>query len=146
MEVLDLIYHWFFFTRKILGGQPTISCVFQPLAPQTLVLVPAAIHCALSQYATRKKVTVMFSQDEYWGKFCPSMVIDCITAEAIALINYTRLVLATGPNSRVGSGSGSNPEPNRCNGFPHITRSSKVNISCSNWVFEFWLYHNMINT
>jgi len=29
------------------------------------------------------------------------------------------LVLATGPNSQVGSGCGSNPEPNCCNGFPH---------------------------
>ena len=34
-----------------------------------------------------------------------------------------RVVLAPGRNSRVGSGSGSNPEPNRCNGFPHKTRS-----------------------
>jgi len=31
------------------------------------------------------------------------------------------LVLATGPNSRFGSRSGSNPEPNRCNVFPHTT-------------------------
>jgi len=31
----------------------------------------------------------MFSQDEYQGKFCPSTVMDCITAEATALINYT---------------------------------------------------------
>jgi len=30
----------------------------------------------------------MFSQDEYQGKFCPSMVIDCITAEAIAHIKF----------------------------------------------------------
>jgi predicted oxidoreductase (fatty acid repression mutant protein) len=54
-----------------------------------LALVAAAIHCTLSQYTTGKKVTVMFSQDEYQGKFCPSMVIDCITAEVTAqLINY----------------------------------------------------------
>jgi len=46
--------------------------------------------------------------------------------------NAPAVMLATGPNSRVGSGSSSNPEPNRCNGFPHKTRSSKVNISCSN--------------
>ena len=89
MEVLDLIYHQFFFTANSLGRQPTTSQFFQPLAPQTFDLVAAAIHCALSEYATGKKVTVMFSQDEYEGKFCPSMVIDCITAEAIALINYT---------------------------------------------------------
>jgi len=31
----------------------------------------------------------MFSQDEYRGKFCPSMVMDCISADATALINYT---------------------------------------------------------
>jgi len=28
----------------------------------------------------------MFSQDEYQGKFSPSMMTDCISAEAIALI------------------------------------------------------------
>jgi len=50
--------------------------------------VAAAIHCALSEYATGKKVTVMFSQDEYEGKFCPSTVTDCISAEAIALIKF----------------------------------------------------------
>jgi len=89
MEVLDLIYHQFFFTANSLGRQPTTSQFFQPLAPQTLALVAAAIHCALSEYAARKKVTVMFSQDEYQGKFCPSTVMNCITAAAIALINYT---------------------------------------------------------
>jgi len=47
-----------------------------------LALVAAAIHSALSVYATGQKVTVMFSQDEYQGKFCPSTVMDCITAEA----------------------------------------------------------------
>jgi hypothetical protein len=42
------------------------------------------------------------------------------------------LVLAKGPDYRVGSGSGSIPEPNRCNGFSYNTRCSKVNISCFN--------------
>jgi hypothetical protein len=65
MEVLDLIYHQFFFTANILGRRPTTSQFFQPLTPQTLALVAAAIHCALSEYATGKKVTDMFSQDEY---------------------------------------------------------------------------------
>jgi len=37
-------------------------------------------------------------------------------------------VLATGPNSRFGSGSGSNPEPDRCNGFPPNTRHFKSTI------------------
>ena len=89
MEVLDLIYHQFFFTANNLGLQLTTSQFFQSLTPQMLALVATAIHCALSEYATGKKVTVMFSQDEYRGKFYPSTVIDCITAEATALINYT---------------------------------------------------------
>jgi hypothetical protein len=89
MEVLDLIYHQLFFTANRLGRQPTTSQFFQPLAPKTLALVAATIHCALLEYATGKKVTVMFSQDEFRGKFCPSPVMDCITAEASALINYT---------------------------------------------------------
>jgi len=65
MEVLDLIYHQFFFTANSLGRQPTTSQFFQPLTLQTLALVAAAIHCALSEYATGRKVTVMFSHDEY---------------------------------------------------------------------------------
>jgi len=89
MEVLDWIYHQFLFTAISLGRQPTTLQVFQPLTPQTLALVAASIPCALSEYATGKKVTVMLSQDEYQGKFCPSTVMDCITAEATALINYT---------------------------------------------------------
>jgi hypothetical protein len=89
MEVLDLIYHQFFLTTNSLGQQPTTSQFFQPLTPQTLALVATAIHYALSEYATGKMVTVMFSQDEYRGKFCPSTVMDCISAEATALINYT---------------------------------------------------------
>jgi len=88
MEVLDLIYHQFFFTADSLWQQLTTSQFFQPLTPQTSALVAAAIHCALSEDATGKKVTVMFTQDEYRGKFCLSMVIDCITAEAIAHIKF----------------------------------------------------------
>jgi len=65
MEVLDLIYHQFFFTANRLGQQLTTSQFFQRLAPQTLLLVAAAIHRALSEYATGQMVTVMFSQDEY---------------------------------------------------------------------------------
>jgi len=48
-EVLDLIYHQFFFTANSLGRQPTTSQYFQPIAPQTLVLAAAAIRCALSE-------------------------------------------------------------------------------------------------
>jgi len=90
MEVLDLIYHQLFFTANSLGRKATTLHFVQLLTPQTLNLVAAAIHCALSEFGTGKKATVMFCQDEYGGKLCPSMVIDCITAEAIALINYPR--------------------------------------------------------
>jgi len=65
MEVLGCIYHQFFLTAHSLRCQPTTSQYFRPLSPQTLVLAAAAIHCALSEYASRKKATVMFSQDEY---------------------------------------------------------------------------------
>jgi hypothetical protein len=49
MEVFDLIYHQFFFPANSLGRQPTTSQYFHPLAPQTLALVAAAIHCTLSE-------------------------------------------------------------------------------------------------
>jgi len=75
MEVLDSFYHQYFFTANSLGWQPTTSQFVQPLSLQMLALVAASIHCALSEYATGKKVMVMFSQNEYWGEFCPSMVI-----------------------------------------------------------------------
>ena len=89
MEVPDLIYHQFFFTANSLGQQLTILQFFQPLTPQTLALVAAASHCALSEHATGKKVTVVFTQDEYRSKFYQASVLDYITAEATALINYT---------------------------------------------------------
>jgi len=49
MEVLDLIYHQFFFTTNNLGQQLTTSQFFQLLAPQTLALVAAAIHSVPSE-------------------------------------------------------------------------------------------------
>jgi hypothetical protein len=52
MEVLDLVYPQFSFTAKSLGHQPTTSQYFQPLIPQTSVLVAAAIHYALCEYAS----------------------------------------------------------------------------------------------
>ena len=91
MEMLELIYHQFFFPVNSLGHQPTTSQYFQPLAPQTLALVAAAIHCALCEYAMGKKATVMFSQDEYRGTFYPSPVIH-FTPEATALINHILVV------------------------------------------------------
>jgi hypothetical protein len=69
MEVLDFIYHQFFFTANSLGHQPTTSQYFQPLTLQTLALAAAAIHCELSEYASGQKATVMFSQDKYQGTF-----------------------------------------------------------------------------
>jgi len=81
MEVLDVIYDQFFFTPNSLGRQQTTPQYFQPLAPQTLALAAAAIHCALSEYASEKKALVMFSQDEYRGTFGPSPVIN-FTLEA----------------------------------------------------------------
>jgi len=112
MEVLDLIYHQFVFTANSLGWQPTTSLCFQPLTPQTLALLAATIHCALSEYATGKKVAVMFSQDEYWGKFCPSTVMDCITAETTALINKTWLAASYAP-PWFSSGIIGAPQPHR---------------------------------
>jgi hypothetical protein len=77
---------------------------FLPLTQQTLALLAAAIHCGLSEYATAKPVTIMFSHDEYRGEFCPSTVIDCITAEAIAPIEFELYMLGlhyTPPSPRV---------------------------------------------
>jgi len=54
MEVVDLIYHQFFFTANSVGRQATILQYFQPLAPQTLALAAAAIHSVLSEYAIGK--------------------------------------------------------------------------------------------
>jgi len=88
MQVLDLIYHQFFFTANSLGHQPSTSQDFHPLAPQTLALAAAVIHCALSEYASGKKATVMFSQDEYRGIFGPSPVIN-FYSRSYYTINHT---------------------------------------------------------
>ena len=90
MEVLDLIYHQFFFTDNSLGRQPTTSQYFQPLAPQTLALAAAAIHCALSEYASGKKAMVMFSQDEYRGTFGQSPLINFTLEATTQSITYQR--------------------------------------------------------
>ena len=86
--MLDLLYNQFVFTANTLGRHATTSQFFQPLTLQTSALVAAAIYCVFSKYATRNEITVMLSQDEYPGKFCPSTVIDCVTAEAIVLIKF----------------------------------------------------------
>jgi len=90
MEVLDQIYHQFFLSANSLGRQPTTSQYFQPLTPRTSALAAARIHCALSEYASGEKATVMFSEDEYRGTFCPSPVIN-FTPEATALINHMKV-------------------------------------------------------
>jgi len=87
MELLDLIYHQFFFTSNSLGRQPMIFQSFQPLTPQTIALAVAAIHCVLSEYAVGKKAPDMISQDEDRDKFCSSRVMK-FTPEATALINH----------------------------------------------------------
>jgi len=71
IEVLDLIYHQFFFTANSLGRQRTTSQYFQPVARQALALAAAAVHCVLSEYASGMQATVMFSQDVYQGTFGP---------------------------------------------------------------------------
>jgi len=84
MEVLDLIYRQFFSNANSFGRQPTTSWYFQSLAPRTLALPAAAIHCVLSEYASGTKATGMFSQDAYRGTFGPSPVTE-FSLEAIAL-------------------------------------------------------------
>jgi hypothetical protein len=79
--VLDPIYHRFYFTTNRYGHQPTTSQYFQPLASHTVVLAAAANHCVLFEYASGKRATVIFYQDEYRGTFAPSPVINC-TLEA----------------------------------------------------------------
>jgi len=97
MEVLDLIDHQFFFTTNSLGRQPTTSQYFQPLAHQTFALAAAAIHCALSEYASGKKGTVMFSQDEYQGTFGPSTVFNFTLEATTQSITHQQLHYTPAP-------------------------------------------------
>jgi len=90
MEVLDLIYHQFFFTANSLGHQPTTSHHFQPLASLTLVLAAAAIHCALSDYTSGKQATFMFSQHDYRCTFGPSPVINFTLEASTQSITHQR--------------------------------------------------------
>ena len=108
MEVLDLIYHQFFFTANSLGCQPTTLQYFQSLAPQTLALAAAAIHCALSEYTSGKNVIVMFSQDEYRGTFGPSPVIN-FTQEAT-----TQSITHQQPHHTAASHPATQLHQNRC--------------------------------
>jgi len=87
MEVLDQIYHQFFFTTNSLGSQPMTSQYFQLINPLTVGLAAAALRCVLSEYASGKKVTVMSSEHQYWGTFFPSRVMNW-TPEAAALHTF----------------------------------------------------------
>jgi hypothetical protein len=67
---------------------------------------------------------------------------------------YLRVVLATGPNSRVGSGSGSsgngsyhtkNPDHWKWAGFTTKNPAFQVHNFGFNQVSEFSLYHDMMN-
>jgi len=86
MEMVHLIYNEIFFAANSFVCQPTSSQSFQSLTPQSLALAAAAVHRALSAYASGKKATVIFSADEYLGTVCPSLVIK-FTPEATASIN-----------------------------------------------------------
>jgi len=97
MEVPGHIYHQFFFGVNCLGRKPTTFQFSQPLTLSTVVLAASALHCLVSQYATWQMVLVLFSQDDYCGQFCPSMVTHIITAEATSLINYTLAGCLTHP-------------------------------------------------
>lgn len=88
MEVLDPIYYQFFFTTNNLRCKPITIQYFQSFIPQILELAAAASHWAHSEYVCGKKTTVMFSQDQYRGTFCPSTVLN-YTPEATVLFNHT---------------------------------------------------------
>lgn len=53
-----------------------------------LAVVASGSNCVLSEYATGKRFTVIFSEDIYQGEFYPSIVIDLITVKPTAFINY----------------------------------------------------------
>jgi len=89
IDVLDVIYHQFFFTANILEWQSTTSQFFQPLAPQTVACVAVAIHSMLSQYATGKQDMVRISHDMNQVQFSHSTVIDFTAAEVTVLSNDT---------------------------------------------------------
>jgi len=88
IEVGNLMSRQFFITANSLGCHPTTWQYSQSLTAQTLALAAAAIYCPLSEYASGMMATVMFSQDEYQGTFCPSPVMN-ITLEPTPLINST---------------------------------------------------------
>jgi len=65
MEVFDQIYDQLIFSTNDMRCQPITSQYVQPLAAQNLALAATGIHCALTEYASGLRATVMFSPDEY---------------------------------------------------------------------------------
>jgi len=97
MEVLDFIYAQFLFTTNSLERQPTTLQYFQPPAPLTLALAATAIHCVLSEYASGKKATVMFSQNEYQATFGPSPMINFTLEATTQSITHQRRLRTFAP-------------------------------------------------
>jgi len=128
MEVLDVIYLQFFFTANSLGHQPSASQYFQPLALQTLALVVTAIHCALSEYARRKKATVMLCQDEYRGTLCPFAIISLSPA-------------ATAKSNHIFVGPVKPPPPPS----PHHVTQLRYDRRSSTWIHSL-LYPSAVNS
>ena len=54
------------------------------------MLADAAIHCALSEYASGMKVTVMFGQNEYQGPSGTSPVINFTLEATTQSVTYQR--------------------------------------------------------
>jgi len=136
MEVLDPIYHQFFFTANSLGRQPMPSQYSQPLTLQTLALAAKAIQFALSESASGKTATVMSSQDEYRGTFCPSPVIN-FTPEAPALniLTYVGRIIGSLLYNSMTIGAPQFPSmllsPGSCSG---ISIAAQIPPFCASWL------------
>lgn len=86
LEVLDSIYHQFFFAANFLGCQAIPSHCFEPIAPQTSKQVDTATFCILSEVATQKKDNIMLFHNQLRCAFCSSLVIHNV-GEAITVIH-----------------------------------------------------------
>jgi hypothetical protein len=51
IEVIDSVYHQFFFLANIMGCQSMTSLYFPPVTLQTLIVAAAAVHGTTSDYA-----------------------------------------------------------------------------------------------
>jgi hypothetical protein len=68
-DILDLIYHIFFFTVNTSGQVPHTAKYFDLVSPWTLAIAAAAIHCALSDYEHGTKVITNITQDDYQSNY-----------------------------------------------------------------------------